>query len=304
MSDGIKANLNPYLGRIGVKQIADNFAKNYKPKNKDELKEVSKNFEAMFVQMMLKAMRKTIPKSSFSLQGLENDIYTSMLDEKISDNVAKRGTIGISDFIYNQMGRMLHQKDSVPLHNSRLKPLKKSDKLIPLGKEGKLIPLEKESKKIPLKETDIKIPLKKEGVLQKRINSYDLIINEAAKKNNIDPSLIKAVIAQESSGRENAVSSSGAKGLMQLKDITAREVGVNDVFNPAENIHGGTEYLKKMLDNNNGDVTLALASYNAGPGNVRRFGGIPPFKETRDYIGKVLGFYEMFKQEDTRLKLT
>jgi len=290
MSDGIKANLNPYLGRIGVKQIADNFAKNYKPKDKDELKEVSKNFEAMFVQMMLKAMRKTIPKSSFSLQGLENDIYTSMLDEKISENVAKKGTLGISDFIYKQMSSMLNKEDSAPLHNSRLKPLKKS---------GKMIPLKKEGIKIPLRKTDKKIPLKKEGVLQKRINSYDPIINEAAKKNNIDPSLIKAVIAQESSGRENAVSSSGAKGLMQLKDITAREVGVNDIFNPAENIHGGTEYLKKMLDNNNGDITLALASYNAGPGNVRRFGGIPPFKETRDYIGKVLDFYEMFKQEDT-----
>ena len=116
--------------------------------------------------------------------------------------------------------------------------------------------------------------------------------------------MIKAVIAQESSGKKDAVSSSGAKGLMQLKEITAREMGVRQIFNPEENILGGTGYLKKMLERNSGDLKLALASYNAGPGNVEKYGGIPPFKETNDYIYKVLKYFKIFKQRDDGLKVT
>lgn len=285
MSDELKANLNPYMNRIGVKQIADNFVKRYGGKNKDKLKEVSKNFEAMFVQMMLKAMRRTVPKSSFSLQGLENDIYTSMYDEQIAKNIAEKGSLGMSDFLYNQLNKTIHERNAIPLKNENFRQLKKSEELIPLEKEEKTVPL-------------------KDGhILRKRIENYEKIINEAAEQNGIDASLVKAVIAQESSGKNNAVSSSGAKGLMQLKDITAQEVGVNDVFDPADNIHGGTKYLKKMLDYNNGDVTLALASYNAGFSNVRRFNGIPPFKETQEYVSKVMDYYEIFKENDTGLKL-
>ena len=89
---------------------------------------------------------------------------------------------------------------------------------------------------------------------------------------------------------------------MQLKDGTARELGVKQVFDPEENILGGTAYLMKMLESHNKDLKLALASYNAGPGNVRRYGGIPPFKETNNYITKVLNYFEMFRQKDAELK--
>ncbi len=113
------------------------------------------------------------------------------------------------------------------------------------------------------------------------------VIARYAKAFNLEEALIKAVIKVESDYNPKAVSSRGAQGMMQLIPETARLMDVGDPFNPEENIRGGSRYLRKMLDEFGGNLELALAAYNAGPGSVRRHGGVPPFAETRQYIKRV-----------------
>ena len=116
---------------------------------------------------------------------------------------------------------------------------------------------------------------------------FDHHIGAAASLHHLSPALVKAVIAVESEFDQWAVSSKGAQGLMQLMPFTARRFGVSDSFDARQNIFGGTQYLRILLDLFQGDVDLALAGYNAGENAVRRYGGIPPYKETRHYVRKV-----------------
>jgi len=116
------------------------------------------------------------------------------------------------------------------------------------------------------------------------------LINAAAAKYQVDPRLVSAIAQTESGGNQGAVSSAGAVGVMQLMPDTAASLGI-DPYNKAQNIDGGTKYIKEMLDTFNGDVRKALAAYNAGPQAVKDYGGIPPYAETQNYVNKVLDIY-------------
>lgn len=126
--------------------------------------------------------------------------------------------------------------------------------------------------------------------------SFRPIIHRAASRYNIDPALVKAIILAESDYNPRAVSKKGAKGLMQLMPVTARSLGVDDAFNPEQNIHAGVRYFKSLLKQFDGDVKLALAAYNAGSSNVIHHKGIPPFKGTKTYLKKVYRYYEFYKK--------
>lgn len=117
--------------------------------------------------------------------------------------------------------------------------------------------------------------------------AYDALIAEAALAYDLSPALIKAVMRTESAFNPMVVSPVGAQGLMQLMPALAREMGVDDPFDPRQNVMGGARYLRQLLDAHRGNITLTLASYNAGPGNVARYKGVPPFKETRNYVKKI-----------------
>ncbi|HEX3039941.1 MAG TPA: lytic transglycosylase domain-containing protein, partial [Caproiciproducens sp.] len=146
------------------------------------------------------------------------------------------------------------------------------------------------------------------GVLKKAVDktanaqSVDLedIFRRASEEYNVPENLLKAVAKAESGFDADAVSRCGAQGIMQLMPSTAASLGVQDSFDPEQNIMGGAKYLSWMLDRYNGDAELALAAYNAGSGNVAKYGGVPPFKETRSYVAKVMGYAGM----DISAKLT
>jgi len=120
----------------------------------------------------------------------------------------------------------------------------------------------------------------------------EALAGAAALRHGLDPALVRAVVAVESGFQPQAVSPKGAQGLMQLMPRTAREMGVEDPFDPAANLDGGSRYLSSLVTRYDGDLTRALAAYNAGIGAVARHGGVPPYAETRKYVRKVLGRYQ------------
>ena len=123
----------------------------------------------------------------------------------------------------------------------------------------------------------------------------DGLIEKYSIKNGLDKDFVKALVKQESGFNPNATSKCGAMGLMQLMPATAQGLGVSNAYDVEQNIAGGTKYLKSMIDRFDGDEKLALAAYNAGPNAVKKYGGIPPYQETQNYVKNVLSIYENMK---------
>lgn len=135
--------------------------------------------------------------------------------------------------------------------------------------------------------------LQRSGATQSPLppDRLERLVREAAERNRLDPALVRAVVGAESGGNPAAVSSKGAQGLMQLIPTTAERFGVDNPFDPAQNVEGGSRYLRSLLDRYNGDLSMSLAAYNAGETAVERSGGVPNYRETRAYVRKVTDTY-------------
>ncbi|KPK95658.1 hypothetical protein AMJ80_04345 [bacterium SM23_31] len=201
------------------------------------------------------------------------DVFMSMFDEKIADRIAESGKFSLSDMLIPYLEKKYESGKEADTDNSiNEKPVSES-----LVEESKII---------------------SRSSLSENVNRFLSVVNEAASEFKLDPDLLKAVIAQESGGKPNAVSRNGAKGLMQLMDSTAAGLDVKNIFDPRDNIFAGARYLKELLIVYNGDLKLALAAYNAGPGAVKLYNGIPPYSETRNFIQKVIELQKQFRSGD------
>lgn len=145
-------------------------------------------------------------------------------------------------------------------------------------------------------ETKEAVELKSKIDLKAQRANVEELIETFSEKYNIDSDFIKAIIKQESGFNANATSKKGAMGLMQLMPKTAESLGVVDAYNPSENIEGGVKYLRQMLDKYDNNLEMALAAYNAGPGAVQKYGGVPPYKETQNYIKTIMNTYNKVKE--------
>lgn len=242
---------------------------------KARMAQAARGFEAMFLNMLLKEMKtgiKNLEGDKENLATFGAETLEGYNDMQFADEMSKVGKgMGIAEMIYKQL-----------TNGDDLQAITKFDATAYNLKSEFNNSLNSEN-----------IGDNFQDRLKNRISQYDEVIMNASKEFGIDPKLIKAVIAAESAGKENAISSAGAKGLMQIMDSTAGELGIENVFNPSENIFGGAKYLKSMIDRF-GDTDLGLAAYNAGASNVDKYGGIPPFPETQSYVGKVKKYLELF----------
>jgi soluble lytic murein transglycosylase-like protein len=221
-------------------------------------------FESLFIYYMLKTMRAASEKSSLLDEGFGSDIFMQMFDEGLADKMAEAGPFGLGNQLYDSYIKYIDKSaDKSP-------PVQLSD--LAVRKPAVRVTEGSSTKNISGSELD----------------AYDDIVNEAAGANGLNPGLVKAVILQESGGNPKAVSSKGAKGLMQLMDGTARMLGITDPFDVRQNIFGGAKYLASLLKKFDGDLKSALAAYNAGPMAVLKYGGVPPYDETKKYINGVL----------------
>ena len=224
----------------------------------------AKGFEAYFARQLVKEM---IGSADFvGGKGSGGEIYQDMFKSVLGDEIANSGGLGITEMIYRKVMQNKGQKPFLDANEQQASEI---------GQIAQLVPM--------------------------KMGRYASFVDHAAKTHDVEPELLFAVMRQESGGDPNAVSHAGAKGLMQLIDSTAAEMGVSDSFDPVQNIHGGAKYLREQLDQFSGNIDHALAAYNAGPGAVKKYGGIPPYEETQHYVKSVKAIYGRLKDQVAKL---
>jgi Rod binding domain-containing protein len=279
-------------------------------KSKARLQKAVHEFESLFVSYMLKSMRATISKEEGFGENFGGDMLEGMFDLELSKQMSKNSNLGLGEKLYREM-----TGEALPVATPRSpgaaprvevakpaaeRPVVAVPAPVPVpAKENPVVPVPAVVQPRAVLPVVPAAAKKDTTVVDQRVRALEPIIQEAAETHDIDPNLLKAVIASESGGRVRARSSKNAKGVMQLIDSTAADMGVHNVWNPRENILGGAKYLQKLLDRFQGDMTKAVASYNAGPGAVEKHGGIPPFKETQAYVTRVMEFLRHYEQQES-----
>ncbi|MBK7104414.1 MAG: transglycosylase SLT domain-containing protein [Ignavibacteriae bacterium] len=251
-------------------KIAD---ERYSKEEKTKLAQASKDFESMLTAMMIKSMTKTTD-GLFGNENYGGDVLDVLFETEMAKHISNTKGMGIADKIYKSMtGENLNAVNKKNISKPNVNAV-----------DSKVTEAIKNIEKTTPSNSALK-----------RLEKFEPIIAEASNKYDVDKKLIKSIILTESAGNANAKSKADAKGLMQLMDSTATDMGVLNPFDPKDNIHGGVKYLSKLLKQYNGDTTLALAAYNAGPGNVNKYDGVPPFKETQNYIARVNNYINILE---------
>lgn len=231
-----------------------------------KLRRAAAGIEGMFIAQLLKVMQSTVPKPKKGLLS-GGDMLGDFAQLELGRVLAERRSIGLADKLVSS----IQHRDPLKGHRLQLTapPIKMVQRFIPLNKPD--------------------------------IREFDHHVQRAARRYGLRPEIISAVIQVESAGNPLALSPKNAKGLMQLTDSTAEMLGVQNIWSPGENIDGGARYLKQLLDRFDGRLELALAAYNAGPTAVVRYGGIPPFPETRAYVQRVMNQVRQHNGATTRV---
>jgi soluble lytic murein transglycosylase-like protein len=258
------------------------------------------DFESMFLSNMYKSMRQSVMAEGNELTKASpgREIFTEMLDNQYAGMTAKnplnQGDQGMQNALSGVSNSLAAQ-----IYRSLRRQAGEQDVQAPASMAKTVVPRYDGSDEsddnmfstAPILAKLINLKARSgQSTAASPVSDAKLasIVDKASQAYDVPANLIKSVIKAESNNQPFAVSGAGAKGLMQLMDSTARDLGVRNVFNPEENVLAGTRYLKAMLDRFGGDESKALAAYNAGPSVVERFKGIPPYAETKAYVEKVL----------------
>lgn len=251
---------------------------------KADLEKAASQFEAVFLNTLLKAMRQTVPVNELFNGGGATKFYRQMHDAEIAKSLAtSNGGMGIADMIVRQLSL---KQDETELKPGELGPLQETQAPRVIERYMNLAPVGPE---ISARQRLARFAADQGTAVADTLQRFRPEIESAARNNGLDPALLLAVVMEESGGNPAARSAKGAQGLMQLMPETARELGVENPEHPSQNLHGGARYLAEMLDKFSGKLDVALAAYNAGPGTVERLGGrIPDYPETQRYVKRVM----------------
>ena len=295
-----KIDENGSSGKTGNTISNSKADENITPAEMSEIKLVASKFESIFLNMLFDSMAKENSGGTFINHGSAYKIFNSMMYEAIANDESYGRGIGIARMIVNYF------KENPSLIKNSLNISKLKSEAGELSGSNNFMEAVNTSDKY-LGNANVLNSYKKLSALNNQdggnisgdntsggYTSIDSLAKAASKIYDLPYNLIKAVIKTESDFNPSAVSPKGAVGLMQVMPETAKELGVSDVLNPVSNVFCGSLYLKKMLNSNNGNIELALAAYNAGQGNVDKYGGIPPFTETENYVKKVLNYYNEY----------